>query len=112
MQVRILPGLLQFDQAVATGPKKLKMAKASKKESNQSSGGQTGAIGGVTTLIPRSIQFLREAWYELAKVHFPTRKETYQATAVVLAVVMISALFLGLVDFALSWVMQQFMGTA
>lgn len=112
MQVRILPGLLQLDQAVATGPKKFKMAKASKKESNQTSGGQAGGLGGVTTLVPRSIQFLREAWYELAKVHFPTRKETYQATAVVLAVVMISALFLGSVDFLLSWVMQQFMGTA
>jgi preprotein translocase subunit SecE len=103
---------LQFNQAVATGSKKFKMAKASKKESNQTSAGQAGVAGGVTTIVPRSIQFLREAWYELAKVHFPTRKETYQATAVVLAVVVISATFLGLVDFALSYVMQLFMGTA
>ncbi len=88
------------------------MAKASKKESNQSGAGQAGAFSGVTTLVPRSIQFLREAWYELNKVHFPTRKETYQATAVVLAVVVISATFLGLVDFALSYVMQLFMGSA
>lgn len=91
------------------------MAKASRNESNQASrakGSPAAAEGGITTLVPRGIQFVREAWYEVTKVHFPTRKETYQATAVVVAVVMISAAFLGLVDFALSWVMRLFMETA
>ena len=91
------------------------MAKASRNESQQGSRGKGApatADGGITTLVPRGIQFVREAWYELTKVHFPTRKETYQATAVVVAVVMIAALFLGLVDFALSWVMQLVMETA
>lgn len=66
----------------------------------------------MTTLVPRGVQFVREAWYELSKVHFPTRKETYQATAVVVVVVFVSAVFLGSVDFILSYIMQLFMETA
>lgn len=69
-------------------------------------------MGGVMTLVPRAVQFVREAWYEVSKVHFPTRQETWQATAVVVAVVLVAAVFLGLVDFVLSYIMQLFMETA
>ena len=57
-------------------------------------------------LIPRTIIFLQEVWAELKKVHWPSRQETYAATAVVLVVVSIVAIFLGTVDFALSQVIQ------
>jgi len=57
-------------------------------------------------LIPRTIIFLQEVWSELKKVHWPSRQETYAATAVVLVVVSIVAIFLGTVDFALSQVIQ------
>jgi preprotein translocase subunit SecE len=56
--------------------------------------------------IPRTIIFLQEVWSELKKVHWPSRQETYAATAVVLVVVSIVAIFLGTVDFALSQVIQ------
>ena len=52
------------------------------------------------------IEFVKEAWQELKKVYWPSRKETYAATAVVLIVVGIVALYLGMVDFALSQIIQ------
>jgi preprotein translocase subunit SecE len=63
-------------------------------------------IDRVRDLGPRSITFLQEVWAELKKVHWPTRKETYAATAVVLVIVAIIALYLGLVDFVLSQIVQ------
>jgi preprotein translocase subunit SecE len=46
--------------------------------------------------------FVVEAWQELRKVTFPTRKETLGTTAVVLFLVVVISIFLGLVDFGLS----------
>jgi len=57
-------------------------------------------------IVPRSVTFLQEVWTEIKKVYWPSRKETYAATAVVLVVVAIVALFLGMVDFALSQMIQ------
>ncbi len=57
-------------------------------------------------LVPRSVTFLQEVWAELKKVHWPSRKETYAATAVVVVIVALVASFLGLVDFFLSQVVQ------
>jgi len=79
----------------------------------QQSGGkrpQQGGLGQITTVVPRSIEFVKEAWQELKKVHWPTRKETYSATVIVIVAVVIVATFLGLVDFALSFAMQYIMG--
>jgi preprotein translocase subunit SecE len=55
------------------------------------------------------VNFLNEVAAELRKVHWPSRRETYAATAVVLIVVTIVALFLGGVDFAISSVVQAFL---
>ena len=54
----------------------------------------------------RSVNFLGEVWAEMKKVHWPTRKETYAATVIVLVVTIIMAVFLGVVDFAVSHVVQ------
>jgi preprotein translocase subunit SecE len=56
--------------------------------------------------VARSRQFLEECWIELKKVHWPTRKETQGATVVVIIGVIIVALYLGLVDSALTFVIQ------
>jgi preprotein translocase subunit SecE len=52
------------------------------------------------------VEFFKEAWQELKRVHWPSRKETYAATSVVLIVVLIIALFLALVDFGLTRAIQ------
>jgi len=56
--------------------------------------------------IPRATNFLNEVWSELRKVHWPTRKETYAATVVVVIVTLLVAVYLGLVDYAISLVVR------
>src|SRR5262249_32973352 len=40
----------------------------------------------VVDFVPRSIEFVKESWAELKKVHWPSRKETYSATVIVVIV--------------------------
>jgi preprotein translocase subunit SecE len=61
--------------------------------------------------VTRSREFLEECWAELKKVHFPSRKETQAATLVVIIGVVIVALYLGMVDFVLSWVVSRALGS-
>jgi preprotein translocase subunit SecE len=49
------------------------------------------------------LAFGRDAWREVKKVVWPTRKETTQMTAYVFAFVLIMALFLWLTDKTLEW---------
>ena len=53
-------------------------------------------------MLEKVTQFLREVKVELKKVVWPTRKDTVASTSVVLILVIIIAIFLGLVDFGLS----------
>lgn len=50
------------------------------------------------------IAFGRDAWRELRKVVWPTRKEAIQMTGYVFAFVVVMALFLWLTDKTLEWV--------
>jgi preprotein translocase subunit SecE len=50
------------------------------------------------------VAFARDAWREVKKVVWPTRKETLQITAYVFAFVVIMALFLWFTDKTLEWV--------
>lgn len=50
------------------------------------------------------VAFARDAWREVKKVVWPTRKETLQMTAYVFAFVFIMALFLWFTDKTLEWV--------
>ncbi len=56
--------------------------------------------------VRRLTDFVREAWQELKRVHWPTRRETYGATGVVVLVVIFFAIYLGLVDILLSYARQ------
>ncbi len=56
--------------------------------------------------VRRLTDFVREAWQELKRVHWPTRRETYAATGVVVLVVIFFAIYLGLVDILLSYARQ------
>jgi preprotein translocase subunit SecE len=66
--------------------------------------------GEIVSFVPRTIEFVKEAWQELKKVHWPTLKETRSATLVVLVAVVVVSIYLGAVDFALSYAMQYIMG--
>jgi preprotein translocase subunit SecE len=56
--------------------------------------------------IRQATTFFEEAWQELKKVHWPSRKETYAATLVVIIVVVLISIYLALVDFALTKAIQ------
>jgi preprotein translocase subunit SecE len=51
------------------------------------------------------IGFARDAWREVKKVVWPTRKETLQMTAYVFVFVVVMALFLWFTDKTLEWVL-------
>lgn len=51
------------------------------------------------------VAFARDAWREVKKVVWPTRKETLQMTAYVFAFVVIMALFLWFTDKTMEWVL-------
>lgn len=56
--------------------------------------------------IRHAIEFFEEAWQELKKVHWPSRKETYAATLVVILVVVLISIYLALVDLGLTKAIQ------
>jgi len=60
--------------------------------------------------LDRSVSFVQEAWTELTKVHFPTPRETAQATFVVVILTLVMAMWLGLADFAATRVVRQLLG--
>ncbi len=57
-------------------------------------------------------QFLREVKTELKKVTWPSRKDTLSGTVVVLVAVFVIAIFLGIVDAALSNLIKELLRKA
>jgi preprotein translocase subunit SecE len=56
--------------------------------------------------INKTVQFVSEARQELKKVVWPARQQAISSTWVVIVVVFLIAIFLGLVDFALSRIVR------
>jgi preprotein translocase subunit SecE len=62
------------------------------------------------SFITRARNYVREVAFEVRKVVWPTRKETLGSTAVVLVIVLISGIFLGIVDSILSYLVRVIIG--
>ena len=60
--------------------------------------------------LEQGVSFVKEAWTELSKVHFPSPKETVQATVVVLVLTIVMAVWLGLIDLGATRVVRQLLG--
>ena len=58
----------------------------------------------------RLIRFLREVRSELKRVSWPSKDDVRESTAVVIVVVIILAVFIGLVDRALSYLVSYIFG--
>ena len=56
----------------------------------------------------RFIEFLKESRAELGKVTWPTRKELYESTILVIVSVMAVSIFIGVVDFVFNKMLQLF----
>ena len=63
-------------------------------------------MGKVQASFHQAVTFVKESWQELKRVHWPTRKETYAATSVVVILVLLVALFLAVVDYGLTRAVQ------
>ena len=59
---------------------------------------------------PSPAQFVREVRQEMARVTWPTRKETAITTGMVLAMTVLAALFFFLVDQVLGWGVRLILG--
>jgi preprotein translocase subunit SecE len=67
-------------------------------------------LAGVRKKSREAIQFVEEAWAEMKRVHWPSRKETSAATLVVLILVLIVSLYLGLIDYLLGLGIRRILG--
>ena len=56
--------------------------------------------------IEQGTSFVQESWTELSKVHFPSPKETVQATAVVVALTLVMSVWLWMVDLGATWLVR------
>ncbi|MEW6557373.1 MAG: preprotein translocase subunit SecE [Elusimicrobiota bacterium] len=61
-------------------------------------------------MIQKMIQFVKEAIEELKKVTWLGRKEVLASTVVIAILIIIVAIFIGLVDFILSMVVRWLLG--
>ena len=59
------------------------------------------------SLTENTAKYLKESYAEMKNVTWPTKKEIKQHTILVIAISLAVALFLGLVDFILSYGLEQ-----
>jgi len=64
-------------------------------------------MASVKGYLEEGLSFVKESWTELSKVHFPSPKETMQATLVVVFLTLIISLWLGLIDMGASRIIRQ-----
>jgi preprotein translocase subunit SecE len=60
--------------------------------------------------LDQGVSFVQESWTELSKVHFPSPRETMQATLVVVVLALVMALWLGLVDMGATRIVRTLLG--
>ncbi len=79
-------------------PARPKSVQGNSKKAPEKKVGNSNSIAGY---IDKARQFLRESKIELKKVKWPTKKELMGATAVVIFLALLMALYFGIVDFCL-----------
>jgi preprotein translocase SecE subunit len=55
-------------------------------------------MANLKSYLEQGTTFVQESWTELSKVHFPSPRETMQATLVVVGLTVVIALWLGMAD--------------
>ncbi len=98
-----LPGKITVPAAVRSKQTPAAKTATSKKKSQVAS---VAATKPKINIFDSSIQFLREVKVELKKVTWPSRKQTTGSTIVMIILVAIISLFLSMVDFGLTKLIQ------
>jgi preprotein translocase subunit SecE len=63
-------------------------------------------MNNLRSYLEQGTSFVQESWTELAKVHFPSPKETAQSTAVVVALTLVMSVWLWMVDLGATWLVR------
>ena len=63
-----------------------------------------------TTKMSSLMNFIREAKAELKKVTWPTRRQMWYWTLIVIVFTLCVSLYLGLIDFLLAWLFRALLG--
>ncbi len=58
-------------------------------------------------LIKKLIQYIKESYFELKKVTWPTKRETTNYTLIVIGISLALAAFIGIIDYILSLGVEQ-----
>ena len=90
----------------SSNPKRNKVVEGGKKKAAK----KMDLVGVPLDWWKRFVQYLKEVLHEMRKVVFPSRKETLGSTTVVLVIVLIAALFLGVVDSVLAKLVRLLVG--
>jgi len=61
-------------------------------------------------MVNRLVRFIKEVRNELKRVSWPSRDDVRESTTVVIVVVLVLAVFIGLVDWALSFLVSFILG--
>lgn len=59
-------------------------------------------------MVEKITTYFKESYSELLKVSWPSRQEAVKHTISVIVFSVVVAVFLGLIDFGLSWLLQRF----
>lgn len=63
-------------------------------------------MNNLRSYIDQGTSFVQESWTELSKVHFPSPKETAQATVVVVGLTLVMSVWLWMVDLGATWLVR------
>jgi preprotein translocase subunit SecE len=63
-------------------------------------------MNSLRSYIDQGTSFVQESWTELSKVHFPSPKETAQATVVVVGLTLVMSVWLWMVDLGATWLVR------
>jgi preprotein translocase subunit SecE len=63
-------------------------------------------MNNLKSYIEQGTSFVQESWTELSKVHFPSPKETAQATAIVVALTVVMSIWLWMIDLSATWLVR------
>ena len=91
-------------------PSKVPVAQTAKREVDKRAEKKKAEKKSIRSYVSIAVTFLREARVELRKVKWPTRKELLASTAMVIFLVLVAALFLGVIDFGLIKIIRTVVG--
>ncbi len=104
------PAAEEPQEAPKSEPKRVPVPPTPKRDADKRSEKKKEEKRSIGSYVSMATTFLRESRVELKKVKWPTRKELLASTAMVIFLVLIAALYLGVIDFGLIKIIKAVVG--